>query len=117
MLELAAAWQSAAQAATQMLTVPGCAVQGLRALQPRIQAWLGRMGGAAEVLAAPPAVAQQATGQAAPDTVARWDSEDKLGISVPFPGDQEATLWLDSVLPRVSIQHCPLTSVPRAVEA
>lgn len=86
-----------------MLTVPSFAMQGLRALQPRIQAWLGRMGGAAEVLVSPPAGVQQAVPQAAPDIVARWDPEDKLGISVPFPGDQEATLWLDCVLPRVSI--------------
>eukprot|EP00891_Asterochloris_glomerata_P007060 jgi/Astpho2/7060/Aster-x0303 len=77
-------------------------MQGLCALQPRIQAWLGRMGGAAEVLVSPPAGLQQAVPHAAPDIVARWDPEDKLGISVPFPGDQEATLWLDCVLPRAA---------------
>ena len=107
----------AAQAGAQVSTALGFSLQGLRALQPRIQAWLGRMGGAAEVLASPSAVVQQAMAQGAPDIVARWDSEDKLGISVPFPGDQEATLWLDSMLPRVSTQSCLQSSRLLALEA
>ncbi len=74
-------------------------VQGLRAIQPRIQAWLGRAAGAADALVVQ-AIDSQAK-PAVPGERARWDSDNKLGIAVPFPEDHSLVLWLDKTLPQV----------------
>lgn len=73
--------------------------QGLRSLQPRIQAWLGRAAAAADAL-----VVHAITSQDAPHAnreVARWDPDNKLGLTVPFPGDTSLVVWLDKTLPQV----------------
>ncbi len=73
--------------------------QGLRSLQPRIQAWLGRAAAAADAL-----VVHAVTSQAAPDAhreLARWDPDNKLGLTMPFPGDTSLVVWLDKALPQV----------------
>jgi hypothetical protein len=70
--------------------------QGLLALQPRLQAWLGRMGGLADALvrAALPA-----------GRGARWGMEDRVGLQVAFGeealGGAQLRVWLDSALPQV----------------
>jgi len=70
--------------------------QGLVALQPKLQAWLGRMGGLADALvrAALPA-----------GRGARWGMEDRVGLQVAFGEEAlegaQLKLWLDSALPQV----------------
>ena len=74
-------------------------LQGLAALQPKIQAWLGRLGSWADPLALGP-VAADLQGQAISK---RWDAEDMIGLKVSFPGMERAdpVLWLDNLLPMV----------------
>lgn len=82
-------------------------MQGLKSLQPRIEAWLGRSADAADALA----VNQQAGagvgggGKGGGGGVARWDPDNKLGLTVPFPEDHSLVIWLDKVLPQVRIMN------------
>ena len=73
-------------------------MQGLKSLQPRIQAWLGRCGDTADALAVEPLEQQAACGG-----TARWDTDNKLGLTVPFPEDQSLVVWLDKTLPKVTL--------------
>lgn len=73
-------------------------LQGLKRLQPRIQAWLGRSAGAADALAVKPVEQADSSGRAA-----CWDPADKLGLDVPFPEDQRLVIWLDKTLPQVML--------------
>lgn len=73
-------------------------VQGLKSLQPRIEAWLGRSADASDALA----VSQQAASGVG--GVARWEPDSKLGLTVPFPEDQSLVVWLDKTLPQVIVQ-------------
>ena len=70
-------------------------VQGLRSVQPRIEAWLGLSADASDALA----VSQQAASGVG--GVARWHPDSKLGLTVPFPEDQSLVVWLDKTLPQV----------------
>ena len=74
-------------------------LQGLAALQPKMQAWLGRLGSRADALALGP-VASEQNGRAISK---RWDAKDMIGLKVSFPGMERANpmLWLDSLLPLV----------------
>lgn len=72
-------------------------MQGLSALQPKIQAWLGRLGAAADALVVAPSSPDH-TDRA---TSRRWDAHDKIGIKVPLPGLEEPVVWLDTILPLV----------------
>ena len=76
-------------------------LQGLAALQPKMQAWLGRLGSWADALALGP-VAADLQGQAVSK---RWDAKDMIGLKVSFPGMQRAdpVLWLDNLLPMVRL--------------
>lgn len=79
-------------------------LQGLKVLQPRIQAWLGRAAGAADALVTRPVSFGLQTADAAQpeqQTMARWDADNKLGLAVPFPEEQTLTVWLDKTLPQV----------------
>ena len=79
-------------------------IQGLKVLQPRIQAWLGRAAGSADALVMRPLTSGgQAPDAEMPDpsTMARWDPDNKLSLAVPFPEDQILTVWLDKTLPQV----------------
>ncbi|KAL3135934.1 hypothetical protein ABBQ32_006979 [Trebouxia sp. C0010 RCD-2024] len=71
-------------------------MQGLKSLQPRIEAWLGRSADASDALA----VSQQAASGVG--GVARWEPDSKLGLTVPFPEDQSLVVWLDKTLPQVA---------------
>lgn len=75
--------------------------QGLAALQPKMQAWLGRLGGWADALALGP-VAADLQSQAISK---RWDAKDMIGLKVSFPGMERAdpVLWLDNLLPMVRL--------------
>lgn len=66
--------------------------QGLEALQPRLQAWLGRMGSAADALLA----------AAQPAGAGSWDLENKVGLAVAFGqgADKAPVVWLDLLLPQ-----------------
>lgn len=80
--------------------------QGLRSLQPRIQAWLGRAAAAADAL-----MVQAVTSQAAPGAnreVAQWDPDNKLALTVPFPEDTSLVVWLDKTLPQVLHPQPPM---------
>ena len=70
----------------------GLCKQGLEALQPRLQAWLGRMGSAADALLA----ATQPAGAGS------WDLENKVGLAVAFGlgADRAPVVWLDLLLPQ-----------------
>ena len=70
----------------------GFCKQGLEALQPRLQAWLGRMGSAADALLA----ATQPAGAGS------WDLENKVGLAVAFGlgADRAPVVWLDLLLPQ-----------------
>ena len=76
-----------------------CFLQGLAALQPKMQAWLGRLGSWADALALGP-VAADLQGQAISK---RWDAKDMIGLKVSFRGMERAdpVLWLDNLLPMV----------------
>ena len=84
------------------LSLGDCCLQGLKSLQPCIQAWLGRCADAADALAVKPL-----NQEAAPEGVARCDPEDKLGLTVVFPEDQSLVLWLDKALPQVGVSAGP----------
>ena len=91
-------------------------IQGLKVLQPRIQAWLGRAAGSADALVTRPLTSGgQVLDAAMPDrtTMARWDPDNKLSLAVPFPEEQTLTVWLDKTLPQVLLQidNCMATSV------
>ena len=73
-------------------------MQGLKSLQPRIQAWLGRCADTADALAVEPLERQAACG-----ATARWDPDNKLGLTVPFPEDHSLVVWLDKTLPKVTL--------------
>lgn len=77
-------------------TDAGC-VQGLKSLQPRVQAWLGRCADTADALAVQALEQQAASGGAA-----RWDPDNILGLTVAFPEDQSLVVWLDKALPLVT---------------
>lgn len=82
-----------------------CSLQGLAALQPKMQAWLGRLGSWADALALGP-VAADLQGQAISK---RWDAKDMIGLKVSFPGMERAdpVLWLDNLLPMVGhLRRC-----------
>jgi hypothetical protein len=74
-------------------------LQGLAALQPRVQSLLGRLGGAAAALVLRPAT-HEAVDRA---TSRRWDAQDRLGLRLALSGMEDAVLWLDSLLPLVSL--------------
>lgn len=76
-----------------------CAVQGLAALQPKVESWLGRLGGAAAALVVRPADSE--AGQAL--SRRRWDVQDKIGIKAALPGLEDPVLWLDTLLPLVCL--------------
>ena len=63
-----------------------------------MQAWLGRTAAAADAL-----VVQAPDSQALPAAsgVAHWDPDNKLGLTVAFPGDDTLVVWLDKTLPQV----------------
>ena len=71
--------------------------QGLEALQPRLQAWLGRMGSAADALLA----------AAQPAGAGSWDLENKVGLAVAFgqAPDKAPVVWLDLLFPQA--RPCP----------
>jgi hypothetical protein len=71
------------------------AAQGLAALQPRVQALLGRLGSGVDALVA--AAPDQATGSGG-----RWDVRDRIGLRGDVFGAREP-LWLDALLPVVSV--------------
>ena len=79
--------------------------QGLAAVQPKMQAWLGRLGSWADALALGPVAAEQEQ-----DISKRWDAKDMIGLKVSFLGMENSNpvLWLDSLLPLVS----PCTTIP-----
>ncbi len=65
-----------------------------------MQAFLGRLGGAAGAL-----VAGAPDQAAAADVSRRWDVADRVGLRVDLPGvPPDAVLWLDSLLPVVGCQ-------------
>jgi hypothetical protein len=77
--------------------------QGLQALQPRIVAWLGRIGGATDLLAD--------AGDASPSAGGgtRWDPADRLGLDVAFEADAAPLrVYLDELLPQVT----PVSLIP-----
>ena len=82
-------------------------VQGLAALQPQMQAWLGRLGSWADALALGPVALEQEQ-----DISRRWDAKDMIGLKVSFPGMENSNpvLWLDSLLPLVSPHTARLVS-------
>ncbi|KAK9826371.1 hypothetical protein WJX81_003941, partial [Elliptochloris bilobata] len=69
-------------------------VQGLATLQPKLQAWLGRMGSAADALVV----------ASTPAGAVRWDLEDKVGLQVAFGqgAGKQPLVWLDLMLPQVA---------------
>ena len=76
-------------------------LQGLAALQLKMQAWLGRLGSWADALALGSGCADL-HGKAISK---RWDVKDMIGLKVSFPGMQRAdpVLWLDNLLPMVGL--------------
>ena len=79
--------------------------QALEALQPKLQAWIGRMGMAADAL----------VGAAQPAGAGRWDIENKVGVEVTFGQDgasaaplatEPSIVWLDLLLPQVNACFC-----------
>ena len=74
--------------------------QGLAAVQPKMQAWLGRLGSWADALALGPVAAEREQ-----DISKRWDAKDMIGLKVSFPGMENSNpvIWLDSLLPLVSL--------------
>lgn len=83
----------------------GSCKQGLEALQPRLQAWLGRMGSAADALLA----------AAQPAGAGSWDLENKVGLAVAFGlgADKAPMVWLDLLLPQA--RPCTRPHVPDLV--
>ncbi|KAK9829312.1 hypothetical protein WJX72_005143 [[Myrmecia] bisecta] len=79
-------------------------MQGLQALQPRIQAWLGRIGDAADALVTgAPADADAAGAPGTGGGQRRWDRQDLVCISVPVPEMQaQARLSLDLLIPQAA---------------
>ena len=97
-----------------LATASAVCIQGLQALQPRILAWLGRVGGSAAALAGATAASSQAlvaataseqTASADLNTAisARWDPQDKLLVTVALPQNQRLTIALDRLLPQVGL--------------
>ena len=81
--------------------------QGLAAVQPKMQAWLGRLGSWADALALGPVAAEREQ-----DISKRWDAKDMIGLKVSFPGmeNSAAVLRLDSLPPLVSLYVSILSS-------
>jgi hypothetical protein len=73
-------------------------VQVLVLLQPRIEAWLGRIGAHADALALP----LDACG-GGEHVVEQWDPAKKLTITLRYP-DEDVAVWLGRLLPDVSLQ-------------
>lgn len=92
-------------------------LQGLRVLQPRILAFLGRSGAAAEALVRSAALQMPASGSAAAapssradETLLQWDLHRRVGLTLPFSDIGHLQLWLDPLLPQV--RHiCMMQSV------
>ena len=72
-------------------------VQVLVLLQPRIEAWLGRIGAHADALALP----LDACG-GGEHGVVQWDPAKKLTITLRYP-DEDVAVWLGRLLPDVSL--------------
>ena len=85
--------------------------QGLRVLRPRILAFLGRCGAAAEALARSAAlqmptsrsaaVVSSAAGSQASEALLQWDLHRRAGLMLPFGNIGRLQLWLDPLLPQV----------------
>lgn len=83
--------------------------QGLRVLRPRILAFLGRSGAAAEALVRSAALqmplggAAAASSSRASDALLQWDLHRRAGLTLPFGDLGRLQLWLDPLLPQVWI--------------
>ena len=104
MLKMRLASSGKAFSIAELRGVRTVAAQGLAAVQPKMQAWLGRLGSWADALALGPVAAEQEQ-----DISKRWDAKDMIGLKVSFPGMENSNpvLWLDSLLPQVSL--CTIT--------
>ena len=72
-------------------------------LQPRIEAWLGRIGALADALALPGVSVEGGTvegGASSKQGMLRWDLENRMGLRMPFL-EADFDVWLDSMLPEV----------------
>ena len=75
-------------------------LQALVLLQPRIEAWLGRIGAHADALALPAdAVSGSEHG------VTQWDPATMLTIAMRYP-DNDIAVWLGRLLPDVRLFLC-----------
>lgn len=100
-------------------------LQGLRVLRPRILAFLGRCGAAAEAIARsaalqmPPsgssAAASPAASSEATDALLQWDLHRRAGLMLPFGDIGRLQLWLDPLLPQVQCNGCHRGSIDRSL--
>ena len=94
-------------------------MQGLDVLQPRFLRWLGKLGGAADCMLMQHPLLQSAAQSKAVAlsgfTDGAWRGmEDILGLSLSFEGSSEAVIvWLDRLMPLVSLSGLPCASVRR----
>ena len=72
-------------------------VQVLVLLQPRIEAWLGRIGAHADALA----LLSDVSG-GGEHSIVQWDPAKKLTVTLRYP-DEDKAVWLGRLLPDVSL--------------
>lgn len=90
--------------------------QGLRVLRPRILAFLGRCGAAAEAVARSAALQMPSSGSAAASSTAaegdagegllQWDLHRRAGLMLSFEDIGRLQFWLDPLLPQVGATMC-----------
>ena len=105
-----ALWEGFTCKVVELIGASANSAQGLAAVQPKMQAWLGRLGGWADALAFGPVAVKQEQ-----NISKRWDAKDMIGLKVSFPGMEKSdpVIWLDSLLPLVSRCKARLSNTKR----